>query len=53
MADASETKGDAGEAAVEYKGKVNLVSQEGDKFEVPKKVRSPSYDAPPRSRVIF
>ena len=42
MADASETKGDTGEAAVEYKGKVNLVSQEGDKFEVPKKVATMS-----------
>ena len=27
-----------GEEATEYKGKVNLVSQEGDKFEVDKKV---------------
>ena len=37
-----EKKGDSavaeGDAATEYKGKGNLVSQEGDKFEVPKKV---------------
>ena len=33
--DSAETKGDGAEEVV-YKGKVNLVSQEGDKFEVPK-----------------
>ena len=41
--DSAETKGDGAEEVV-YKGKVNLVSQEGDKFEVPKKVRDKKSD---------
>jgi len=42
MSEGGESKDTAAAEEVEYKGKVNLVSQEGDKFEVSKKVATMS-----------